>query len=274
MDLAMAQTPSGKTFFNIVVGWGLISDVDIESEKWRRLGDIRFQMGGLVSIVKKKVYRARLWYLPEENDGSEDEIKTDTNGREPSEGEQSFEKSPQKDSNNLEQEPNEVDVIDQASKSESNVKSGDDHHQDAHQPQDPSCPDLVPRYLSDLSDPVPSSWKLIEGDFLLISVMTMTHIGRDMYGALDAKIGGGIFHIFQTVSTASRLHVLNMMLTFKDGLATNDQKSFLVKAKAFRLEPITPDGLLTLDGERIEYGPMQCELFQGLCRIMTRNRQK
>lgn len=46
------------------ISWGIIADVDIESEKIRGLGALRFTIYGLLRIGKLKTYKGKLWYLP------------------------------------------------------------------------------------------------------------------------------------------------------------------------------------------------------------------
>ncbi len=45
------------------VGFGIIADVDIESEHLRALGELRFTLWGLRRISHLRRYRARLSYL-------------------------------------------------------------------------------------------------------------------------------------------------------------------------------------------------------------------
>ena len=52
MDLVAIDTGSGKRLYSFLsVGWALISDVDIESEKYRSLGGARFTVGAFVRIL-------------------------------------------------------------------------------------------------------------------------------------------------------------------------------------------------------------------------------
>uniref|UniRef100_A0A8D2PLK3 Sphingosine kinase 1 n=1 Tax=Zosterops lateralis melanops TaxID=1220523 RepID=A0A8D2PLK3_ZOSLA len=65
MDLVSLSTASGKRFFSFLgFGWGFISDVDIDSEKYRWLGSARFTLGTLQCLAKLRVYQGRLSYLP------------------------------------------------------------------------------------------------------------------------------------------------------------------------------------------------------------------
>ena len=46
MDISTVETASGKTLYmTILGGWGMVADIDIESEKLRMIGDTRFVLG-------------------------------------------------------------------------------------------------------------------------------------------------------------------------------------------------------------------------------------
>lgn len=66
MNLLSLQTVSGRVFSVLSLAWGFIADVDIESEKFRRLGHIRFTLGTLMRLVALRVYRGQLAYLSAE----------------------------------------------------------------------------------------------------------------------------------------------------------------------------------------------------------------
>lgn len=68
-SLATVQEENGtKTMMSLMSCWGYIADVDIESERFRFMGDTRFTVGALLALFKKKTYRGRLHYLPLEED--------------------------------------------------------------------------------------------------------------------------------------------------------------------------------------------------------------
>lgn len=48
------------------ISWGIISDIDIETEWLRLLGSNRFTIGGVLSFIKKRSYHGTLRYLNED----------------------------------------------------------------------------------------------------------------------------------------------------------------------------------------------------------------
>ena len=46
MDLATIQLCDGtSTYMSLLGNWGIVADVDIESERFRKIGDARFTIG-------------------------------------------------------------------------------------------------------------------------------------------------------------------------------------------------------------------------------------
>lgn len=60
MDLVALELESGKRIYSFLsVAWGLTSDVDIESEKYRRVGNFRFTIGAIVRILGMSAQRSK-----------------------------------------------------------------------------------------------------------------------------------------------------------------------------------------------------------------------
>ncbi|CAB1447521.1 unnamed protein product [Pleuronectes platessa] len=65
LDLVSIHLASRQRLFSFLsLAWGFVADVDIESEKYRHVGAIRFLMGTLVRLASLRVYQGRLAYLP------------------------------------------------------------------------------------------------------------------------------------------------------------------------------------------------------------------
>ena len=58
MDLLSLQTACGQRLFSVLsLAWGFIADVDLESEKFRRLGEMRFTLGTCLRLMALRTYR-------------------------------------------------------------------------------------------------------------------------------------------------------------------------------------------------------------------------
>lgn len=65
MNLLSLHAASGIRLFSVLsLAWGLVADVDVESEKYRCLGEKRFTVGTFFRLVNLRAYRGQLAYLP------------------------------------------------------------------------------------------------------------------------------------------------------------------------------------------------------------------
>ncbi|XP_064438927.1 sphingosine kinase 1 isoform X3 [Mirounga angustirostris] len=72
VNLLSLQTASGLRLFSVLsLAWGFIADVDLESEKFRRLGQMRFTLGTFLRLAALRVYQGTLAYLPAERVASQ-----------------------------------------------------------------------------------------------------------------------------------------------------------------------------------------------------------
>ena len=69
-----------------------------------------------------------------------------------------------------------------------------------------------------------------------------------------------MFSLLKKASTSLREHLEMNGVSYKD-------------VKAFRLEPYTSPGTLIADGEKVYYGPLQCQIHPTLARVMCRKRR-
>eukprot|EP01097_Dermamoeba_algensis_P009453 TRINITY_DN6641_c0_g1_i1.p1 TRINITY_DN6641_c0_g1~~TRINITY_DN6641_c0_g1_i1.p1 ORF type:complete len:451 (-),score=117.56 TRINITY_DN6641_c0_g1_i1:36-1388(-) len=70
-DKEMTQSDVKYSFLSLT--WGIVADIDIESDKLRWLGSLRFIVSGLLRIFFLKKYRGHLSYLSEEETSSSDD---------------------------------------------------------------------------------------------------------------------------------------------------------------------------------------------------------
>ena len=64
LDLVSITTIKDKRYSFLSVGWGLLADVDIGTEKYRKLGTARFALGVVKHLTKLKYYHGKFHYLP------------------------------------------------------------------------------------------------------------------------------------------------------------------------------------------------------------------
>lgn len=123
-------------------------------------------------------------------------------------------------------------------------------------------PDLLPEITED----VPDNWKTIEGDFLTVSPIMIPHLSSNFFGDPNMSIGTGKIRIMY-VRRMSRFGLLSMLTKAEKGTHLDRPEVEMIDVKAFRLEPLTEEGIMTVDGEVVKYGKMQAQVHQHLARV-------
>lgn len=125
-------------------------------------------------------------------------------------------------------------------------------------------PDL-PRdnLLPPLDQPLPTrDWVTIEGDFVLVLALYQTHLGADLHAAPQAKFDDGLIHLTFVRAGISRATLLRLFFAMERGTHHSVSSPYVshVSCKAFRLQPLSAKGTLTVDGELVPYGPLQAQV--------------
>jgi sphingosine kinase len=129
-------------------------------------------------------------------------------------------------------------------------------------------------YLTPLNEPVPNDWITIEDNFSFFLIINLPFLASDLFVTPDSKNDDGIMYLVFIRDDVSRFEILK---GFTDGSSGNFLKNpciEFVRCKAFRLEPMKclqtnkVEGTLMVDGELIEYGPIQGEIKPKLARVL------
>ncbi|XP_070712492.1 sphingosine kinase 1-like [Pempheris klunzingeri] len=270
MDLVSIHLSSSPRLFSFLsLAWGFVADVDVESEKYRHVGAARFTVGTLVRLASLRVYKGRLAYLPATEDyntqeGLRNNMTLHCNNQASSLGLASSLCRPSRDSpcentfHNSCHSNNSLKVRrTESTPSRSATKSLSGPHDSL----------LLP-----LDQPLPCDWVVVpEEDFVLMLAMYQSHLAEDLLAAPGATLDDGVIHLFYVRAGISRTALLKLFLAMEKGahLATNCQHLVYAKVRALRLEPCSPKGIITVDGEVVEYGPLQAEVHRGLARLIT-----
>ncbi|XP_057652180.1 sphingosine kinase 2-like [Diorhabda carinulata] len=278
MDLVRVETTCQIIFSFLSVGWGLLSDIDIESEKLRILGGQRFTIWSLARLIGLRSYGGKLWYLPSDVpvvDKNDDLVFASTLG------------------SNIDI-PNEVNLETKTGRGRvgswysansrrseyfsatgSSYQSTTDSmdatsHNTSERPRMYGPASQIPGVLA----PLPTSWKCISGRFVLVHASYQSHLGEDCLFAPEATLNDGRIWLLIVQAGATRSQLLHFLLGLSTGAhATKKSQDGLVQlipVNAFRIEPdMSEEGYITVDGELVEYGPVQAEIFPSLCKVMV-----
>ena len=99
-------------------------------------------------------------------------------------------------------------------------------------------------------------------------------MSSDFYGDPGLPIGSGNLRLLWVDGNdITRKGVLDVMTRSGGGTHTELENVCRIDVKAFRVEPLTETGIMTVDGEVTEYGTMQAQVHPRLGRVMSRRRK-
>lgn len=125
-----------------------------------------------------------------------------------------------------------------------------------------------------ISDPVPPHWRTIEGHFILVALFMVSHMGHGMVADLGMRMGTERIRVTYIKSDMTRMEMMDMLVGVETGAHLEMDRVHTVDVRACRLEPMTAPGMLTVDGEMVDYESIQLEVHPHLARVMSRRRQK
>nr|XP_046255806.1 sphingosine kinase 2 [Scatophagus argus] len=126
--------------------------------------------------------------------------------------------------------------------------------------------------LPPLDQPLPTrDWVTIEGDFVLVLALYQTHLGADLFAAPQARFDDGLIHLTFVRAGISRATLLRLFFAMERGTHHSVSSPYVshVTCRAFRLQPLSTRGTLTVDGELVPYGPLQAQIHPAMARLIV-----
>ncbi len=111
-------------------------------------------------------------------------------------------------------------------------------------------------------------WQVIEDEFILFWAMNAAWANHSMKPAPYAEIADGAMDVLLVRRGVSRLDLLSAFLRCAKGEHIFLPCMEYYKVRCFRLEPLTDRGILAIDGEQVNYSPIEMEVKQGLAQVM------
>ncbi|XP_069566096.1 sphingosine kinase 1 [Brachyistius frenatus] len=276
LDLVSIHLASRQRLFSFLsLAWGFVADVDIESEKYRHVGAIRFLMGTLVRLASLRVYQGRLAYLP---------VKEAPRLPKESVKENHPPSTPQHPSlcsslpcqliPNTSPKLSSRHTCNSTNSNHNSITNSSNNALTTKRPDtqtDGKTGTPVDSLLPGLDQPVPESWTVVkEEDFVLVLAIYQSHLAEDLWTVPGAMADDGLIHLFYVTAGISRPALLRLFLAMEKGahLACGCPHLVYEKVRALRLEPTSQQGMITVDGEMVEYGPVQAQIHPGLARLI------
>ncbi|KAI5697102.1 hypothetical protein M8J75_005136 [Diaphorina citri] len=282
MDLIRAQTKSQVVFSFLSIGWGLLADIDIESERIRAVGSQRFAIWSVARLIGLRTYQGTLSYLrvPEHKLAQHRKravskcMSTQSlNFMSPLPSSKSF----HSDSIDLETEAPRTDVstavqvrfrISRHDSFHSVHSAKSSFHSTGAGSSYQSLHELGPvtmygpsSQLPPLHQPVPAHWEVIDGDFIMVHAAYQSHLAGDCYFSPRSELYDGIIWLFYIKAGISRNNLFHVSLASGSHIKVPGVE--MIPVEAFRLVPHSSGSYIVVDGEVLDYGPIQAEIFPG-----------
>ncbi|KAK1896156.1 Sphingosine kinase 2 [Dissostichus eleginoides] len=122
------------------------------------------------------------------------------------------------------------------------------------------------------TNPLPTrDWVTIEGEFVLVLALYQSHLGADLHAAPQARFDDGLIHLTFVRAGISRATLLRLFFAMERGTHHSVSSPYVshITCKAFRLQPLSTRGTLTVDGELVPYGPLQAQVHPALARLIV-----
>lgn len=310
-------------FSFLSIGWGFISDIDIESERLRSIGYQRFAIWSVHRLINLRTYYGTLSYLPAKNINASDNGKL-ANRRKPKSNalrqsmsynvglseyndyrhhhgignmhddtcdstfDDILETNAAHDAFNNNATASHRPRLDSWHSAHSRKSAYYSTTESIYQ----SVADQISQYGSENNDdtkhpnqiygpaskipaltaPVPSDWTIETGEFIMVHAAYQTHIASDCHFAPLSQLNDGIIWMLVIRAGASRQEIFKFLIGMSSGThvpTTPNQYIEMIPVTAFRIEPSGTQGHFTVDGERIEYGPIQAEIFSGISQVLV-----
>ncbi|UYV69945.1 K02A2.6-like [Cordylochernes scorpioides] len=246
VDLVRVDTVhNGPIYSFLSCGMGIMSDIDIESERLRAFGEARFSLYAIIRAINIKWYPARISFLPIPEWNPDHKIWV----------------------------PEHMYKI-------TRKQALAEHLSWQNCYKKVNWRKLREAYLREQADtssdcglpPLPDSnrWVTMEGDFALIYATYQTCLGKDVFFTPYARPNDGIIWLALIYQGVSRTHMIHILSHLSTGTYINSDKVDMIPVQCFRLEPLTSTGHLTIDGELIDTQPIQATVLPSVARVISR----
>ena len=188
LDLGAIKQNNAKYYSCLSLAWGLISDIDIKSEKLKFLGSLRFDLYALMFISLLRTYRGRFSFIP--------------------------------------------------------------------------CSDFELLHNSAIARQ--GKWHVIEDEFIFLWAVNTAWAAHDMNVTPYAKLNDGAMDVLVMRKGTSRIELIKALLRCGKGKHLDLPHMEYYKVRSFRLEPLTKKGILVVDGEPVDYSPVEMKIIPHL----------
>ena len=122
--------------------------------------------------------------------------------------------------------------------------------------------------LPSLDSEVPEDWVTVDGEFVTVIVMVISHLGSNLITCPDLEMADGNMELMFVKKGITRKSLIDVLTKMETGEHVKNKDLVIRRVQAFRLEPgFERTGYLAVDGEAIDYGAIQGQVHQGMGRV-------
>ena len=125
----------------------------------------------------------------------------------------------------------------------------------------PVSPDSSKLDLPNLHEPVPKDWIAEEGEYYMVYITKCSLIDPITLLVPDSKLDDGVLWLVIISPSLTRKEMIQWLLNTEHGGHVGKSGVRLIPIQAFRIEPVGTEGLLSIDAEKYEFGPVQGQLL-------------
>lgn len=253
---SVAQYNTPLTYGFLSVGWASISDIDLESERYRYCGGFRFTLSALIRLFCINQYNATLMYC----DNNSIELDDTTNNK-------CIESIHCSHCNtNTINQSNELNKLDQYVNdwNQSNTNKSNSNRPIDIRVESMETNTTTDKYTNE-------SWHTLTDKFSVLWCMNVSHAASDMYTAPLAHMSDGYIDLLYTNNTMTS-KLLPMFIEIESGKHIHNNICNYIKCRAFKLIPhddTDKHSEIVIDGERILYQPIEVRCWRGIANILS-----
>jgi len=127
-----------------------------------------------------------------------------------------------------------------------------------------------------LKDPIPENWKTIEDDFFILNASYQSHLAKDLCISPNSAPDDGVIWLSLlrrgkcAEGKVPMSTIVSFLMNSETGNHIYHENVEMLAVKAFRLEPMNRSvGNLTVDGEKLNTGPIQAFVLPSACNIIS-----
>jgi len=276
INTEQSQQSNAPLFCFLGLSWAMISDIDLDSEKYRWMGSTRFTVSAIANIMKLQKHSATLELLienTEENNNSNNKFNPKKNktlkniiNKENDSCNYSGVCNKCLNGTKKNQEKNETNEIQELKQYLSKFQST--------QKTNPSSP--MSQSPSNSSSSLSSSdsllannyyWKSLSlSEFLVFWSMNIPYAATDMYCAPHSHFSDGFLDLL-LIRQSSRLALLSAFINIETGGHVSKECVEYYKIKGLKIIPNNSNCPFSVDGERLNTQPLEMRIWRGILNI-------